>query len=256
MNRYLPLLGLLLLTVVCAPVLGNSYSFISNRGGDFSSSNTALVMSWRSESEQFSRLNEQLDKDFFKWGLSKRMVKNIFYRTHKQLFLNYRQFSLAQDTFSTGDYDCVSGSLVLAGLLDYYGFDFIIRETSYHVFLEVKVGNDHFLMEVTDPTAGFISDKEEQKAYIEKYENGENVSSQWNYFTTSTAAEIPVIYRSISLKDLIGLQYFNQAIKNYNDKNELVAYQFSVTALKLYGAERIREFSDFLKQNILISASR
>lgn len=111
-------------------------------GGVFPSSNTALVMSWRSESEQFSKLNEQLDKDFLKWGLSKKMVKNIFYRSHQQLFFKYRQFSLAQDTFSTGAYDCVSGSLVLAGLLDYYGFDYVIRETTYHVFLEVKVGND------------------------------------------------------------------------------------------------------------------
>jgi hypothetical protein len=225
-------------------------------GGVFPSSNTALVMSWRSESEQFSKLNEQLDKDFLKWGLSKKMVKNIFYRSHQQLFFKYRQFSLAQDTFSTGAYDCVSGSLVLAGLLDYYGFDYVIRETTYHVFLEVKVGNDPIFLEVTDPIVGFISDREEQKAYIEKYKRGENVSNQWTYYTKPKNAEPTIIYRTINLKNLIGLQYFNQAIKNYNDKNDLVAYQFSVTALKIYDAERIREFSDFLKQNLLLSASR
>ena len=108
---------------------------------------------------------------------------------------------------------------------------------------------------MTDPIVGFISDREEQKAYIEKYDQGENVLNQWDYFTTAPEDETPVIYRSINLKNLIGLQYFNQAIKNYNDKNDLFAYQFSVTALKMYGVERIREFSDFLKHNLLLSAS-
>jgi len=254
MRKALFLLSLLLLAIVSETVLAKNHAYLPSL--DTPSERSALVLSWRSGSEQFATLHEQLSKDFDKWGATKKMVKNIFYRSHQQLFRQYRQFSLAQDTFILGSYDCVSGSLILAGLLDYFGFDYEIKETTYHVFLKVKVDNECIVLEVTDPINGFILDKEAQKAYMEKYRSAENAPSQWRVLTGNEAENTPVIYRSIDLQNLIGLQYFNQAIDQYNNKNELLAYQFSVTALKMYKAERILGFSDFLKHNLLLLASR
>lgn len=163
---------------------------------------------------------------------------------------------MAQDTFILGSYDCVSGSLILAGLLDYFGFDYEIKETTYYVFSKVKVDNEFIVLEVTDPINGFILDKEAQKAYMEKYQSAEAAPNQWSVLTTNQGDNAPAIYRSINFQNLIGLQYFNQAINHYNNKNELLAYQFSVIALKMYKAEKIIGFSDFLKHNLLLSASR
>jgi hypothetical protein len=216
---------------------------------------TSLLMSWRVDSEKFTSLYEQLSKDYNRLGKSKKMVKNVFYRTHQKLLQQYEPFSMAQDTFNSGNYDCVSGSLILAGLLDYFGFDYEIKETTYHVFLKVAVENDFVLLEATDPIEGFIQDKAAIQSFLDKYRNGFNDNNQRTFLTANNEGEA-YIYRSINLQKLIGLQYFNQAIKHYNSQNELLAYQFSVSALKLYKAERIEGFSDFLKQRLSLSALR
>jgi hypothetical protein len=65
----------------------------------------------------------------------------------------------------------------------------------------------------------------------------------------------PTIYQKISLRNLMGLQYFNQSIRFYNEGNPLAAYQFSVTALKYHNSERIEQFSEFLKQAVTIAAN-
>lgn len=73
---------------------------------------------------------------------------------------------MTQDTFESGVFDCVSGSLILAGLLDYFGFDFKIVETTHHVFLEVEISDEVVLFEVTDPLDGFIIDNESKKIIL------------------------------------------------------------------------------------------
>lgn len=254
MLKSLLIMVLLLLATVSQTVLAKNHAHLPII--ETPSERSALVLLWRSENEQFANLHEQLSKDFGKWGATKKMVKNIFYRSHQQLFRQYKQFSLAQDTFVSGSYDCVSGSLILAGLLDYFGFDYEIIETTYHVFLKVALANEFIVLEVTDPETGFIADRGAQKAYLTKYSRGEGILNQWNVLSSNGGEAIPTIYRSIDLQNLIGLQYFNQAINHYNNKNELLAYQYSVTALKMYRSERILDFSNFLKQNLLLSASR
>lgn len=133
MPKALFIWGLLFFAAVSTTVSAKTYVLLT----DFTkpTASTSLLMSWRVDSEKFTSLYEQLSKDYNRLGKSKKMVKNIFYRTHQQLLQQYEPFSMAQDTFNSGNYDCVSGSLILAGLLDYFGFDYEIKETTYHVFL-------------------------------------------------------------------------------------------------------------------------
>ena len=253
MPKALYIWGLLFFATVSTTVSAKTYVLLT----DFTkpTASTSLLMSWRVDSEKFTSLYEQLSKDYNRLGKSKKMVKNIFYRTHQQLLQQYEPFSMAQDTFNSGNYDCVSGSLILAGLLDYFGFDYEIKETTYHVFLKVAVENGFVVLEATDPIEGFIQDKADIQSFLDKYRNGFNDSSP-RTFLASNPEEQALIYRSIDLQKLIGLQYFNQAIKHYNHDNELLAYQFSVSALKMYKAERIEGFSEFLKQRLSLSALR
>ncbi|GEO21932.1 hypothetical protein [Cyclobacterium qasimii] len=254
MHKALSLLVLLLMASVSETVQAKNHAYLSTISTP--SEPSSLLKSWRMDSEDFTILHEQLNKDFSKFGRTKKMVKNIFYRSHQRIFRNYEQFSMAQDTFTSGAYDCVSGSLILAGLLEYFGFEFDIIETTYHVFLKVEVANEDVILEVTDPLTGFISDDPARKTYLAKYSYGENISSPWGILASIEGANTPAIFRKIDLQSLIGLQYFNQAINHYNKENELLAYQFSVSALKMYKAERIIGFSEFLKHNLLLSASR
>ncbi len=213
-----------------------------------------LIILWMEESENFRLLKNKLNNDFLRWGKSEKMVKNIFYRAHQKLFQQYQQFTLDQDALDQGLYDCVSGSLILATLLDHFGFSYEVKETSYHVFLKVVVGDSHLLLEVTDPQGGFIADSERKEQYLSNYvlEQGNKVLWEGDQKEQSFAS--PEIYRTIKLENLLGLQYFNQSIRYFNEGNPLAAYQFSVTALKYHDTERIRDFSNFLKQELVLAA--
>lgn len=215
----------------------------------------AWLDSWKTESERFADLYELLEKDFRKFGNSQKMVKNIFYRAHQKLFLRYQQFTLDRDALDEGLYDCVSGSLILATLLDHFGFVYDVKETSYHVFLQVEVEGSQLLLEVTDPRAGFISDPERKQEYLSDFNGDSGSKALWSIENREQSFASPDIYRTIDLQNLLGLQYFNQSIRYFNEGNSLAAYQFSVTALKYHNSERIREFRDFLKQELVLASN-
>ncbi|WP_439481955.1 hypothetical protein [Cyclobacterium plantarum] len=240
------LLLLLFIPVLCFPALPENPSGTPNAG-------KVWLESWKAESERFSDLYELLEKDFRKFGNSEKMVKNIFYRAHQKLFHRYQQFTLERDALDQGLYDCVSGSLILAALLDHFGFAYEVKETSYHVFLQVRLEDRLVLLEVTDPREGFIADPDQKERYLRDFTlNPDNIRTGEKKLTSFMA---PDIFRTIDLENLLGLQYFNQAIRYFNEGNPLAAYQFSITALKYHDTERIRDFSHFLKQELMLATN-
>ncbi len=226
------------------PTIYNSYSL-----------KQPLIEGWFSESAPFADLFQKLEKDFLRYGHSERMVKSIFYRSHQQLFHRYKQYTLDLDAVKEGLYDCVSGSLVIAALLDHFDFSYEIVETSYHVFLEVTVDGRHLLLEVTDPQRGVINMPEQRESYLNSYADSVLDADIWQVDAVNLPLPHSNIYHKISLRNLMGLQYFNQSIRYFNEGNPLAAYQFSVTALKYYDSERIRNFRDYLKQELMLAAN-
>jgi len=217
--------------------------------------NQPLVQTWVAESEPFAALYHKLQKDFDRFGPSQRMVRSIFYRSHQQLFQHYKQYTLDWDTLTEGLYDCVSGSLILAALLDDFGFSYEVIETSYHVFLQVAVAEDYLLLEVTDPRSGFITDPDQKEKYLSGYLEELGNKVLWEGEKKADSFASPNIYQTITLQNLLGLQYFNQSIRFFNAGNTLAAYQFSVTALRYHDSERIRHFSNFLKQELVLATN-
>jgi len=214
-----------------------------------------LIEGWYSESAPFADLFQKLENDFLRYGQSEKMVRAIFYRSHQQLFHRYKQYTLDLDALNDGLYDCVSGSLILAALLDQFDISYEIVETSFHVFLEVTVEGNHLLLEVTDPRSGLMGMPEEKDRYLSSYAKELGDVRLWQVTDEESANSNPTIYKKISLRNLMGLQYFNQSIRFYNEGNPLAAYQFSVTALKYHNSERIEQFSEFLKQAVTIAAN-
>lgn len=212
-----------------------------------------LIQAWLAESDPFATLYKKLEKDFHRFGNSERMVRSIFYRSHQHLFHTYRQFTLDRDALTDGLYDCVSGSLILAALLDHFEFSFEVIETSYHVFLQVAVEESQLFLEVTDPQGGFITDPDRKEQYLSGYFRELENRVLWEGEKTEGSFAAPEIYQKINFQNLLGLQYFNQAIRYFNEGHPLAAYQFSITALKYHDSERIRDFSRFLKQKVVLA---
>jgi hypothetical protein len=214
-----------------------------------------LLLSWMEESENFRQLQRKLNNDYLRLGKSEKMVKNIFYRTHKMVFSEYSPFSTDKEAMGSGKFDCVSGSLVLAGLLDHYGIPFEVYETSYHVFLSVNLEGKPILLEVTDPFSGFITNEQEIAQFFEGIKNSSNAINPGGIVSEELVTVLePEVFEKIKLSNLVGLQYFNQAIKHFNEENFLVAYQFATSAIKYHDTERIRDFAAYLESRIALLA--
>ncbi len=102
-----------------------------------------------------------------------------------------------------GEYDCVTGTIVYALILDKLNIEYEILEFPYHVLIVLNIDGKDIMLEATDPYYGFVT---EEKDYLERIEFYKN-QSQENAFL-----------RKIDLKQLAGLYYYNQAVEEYNSK--------------------------------------
>lgn len=171
-----------------------------------------------------------------------KFVRQVFEKTHQKLLKKYAQHSTFNEMLNEGKFDCVSGSAALSLLLDRYGYSFDIVETDYHVFLVVHLDGDKIVLESTLPIGGMITSAAEVKKYIDSYKPAE--FAQLKAFNQSLAGnEIEYsdnsIFRKVSLKQLAGLQYYNDAIVHFNGQAFRRAIDQLSKAYELYPTERI-----------------
>lgn len=210
---------------------------------------------WEPNNVHLNKLNAKLDKDFERFGKSKKFVKQLFYRTHKYLLDDYQQYASLEDLMENGKYDCVSGSLLFAMILDRYGFDYQIVETSFHVFLTLSIDNEQILLESTDPFGGFMTDQNEIEVYVGDFKKAaqENKLYLDPVHQKRTSLFNPSIYREINLQQLKGLEYYNSAIY-YNNNGALTnALEEVHKASKFYDAERIIAFKELLQTFLTVA---
>ena len=157
-----------------------------------------------------------------------------------------------------GKFDCVSGSLLLSVFLKYYGFEFDVIETSYHVFVRVNLDGNYIILESTDNLEGFIYKSEEVDAYLSEFE--EVRPSKDAYYLEPThqlVSEIlnPVVFKIIDVRELKGLEYFNKAIF-HNNKGEVdLAYNYINQAESYYGSKRIKTMKNLIQSQLVLAQS-
>lgn len=174
----------------------------------------------------------------------------LFYKTHQTLLKKYSKHTDFETMISSGNYDCVSGSIAYSLLLSHYDIEHSIIETDYHVFIVARVEGKDFIFESTDPISGFIKDEEAVIKHIAKFKPvGSPPKSQSNieigaanYQTT----EGNTIYKEISIEQLTGLQYYNQGIFAINNRDFNLAKMKVSQALNLYPSERIKSVLDLI----------
>lgn len=161
----------------------------------------------------------------------KRFLKDVFQKTQKRFFKTYEQSSPLSQIFLCGKFDCVSGTTLFALILEELGFQIQIKETAFHAYLLVYLDNEEkILIESTDAVYGLM----DNPYFIRKAEEE---------FTNLYKEEIPKEFkpfnRVITLKQLAGLQYYNEAVANFNQKKFKEATKYLKNALKLYSEDRI-----------------
>lgn len=231
-----------------------SYSLSLNTQEDLDFSSQEFIDYWVAASPKFNKLRQKIDKDFQKFERSEKFLRRLFYRSQLHLLYDYNQYASVNELIETGKYDCVSGSLLMASFLDYYGVDYEIIETSYHVFIKVNLDNRLIILESTDAN-GYLTHEDEVAAYLE---NVEKDSKQSNLYLDPKDLPIksliqPSIYRTINIRQLKGLEYFNSAIFFNNQAAYTLAYEKAKAAEILYPSDRITVLRRLLEQQLVLA---
>ncbi|EAZ81604.1 hypothetical protein [Algoriphagus machipongonensis] len=195
------------------------------------------------ENDKWHELVADLDKKRAKTNNEYNLLRSIFEKSHKYLLKNYVQHSTFNQMLETGDFDCVSGSATLGILLERYGFDFDIVETDYHVFIMVNLDGENLILESTLPIGGLITKSSEVKKYLDSY-NPKEFAQLTSLTQRLGSPDIDfsehAIFRKVSLVELAGLQYYNDAISHFNEQSFGLASKQLSKALLLYESERIK----------------
>lgn len=205
---------------------------------------------------QFTEYKSEIHKIVKKLGRKQtklsglRWLEKSFYFVHRKKLHWYTNYVDLAQLFASGQYDCVTGTALYALIFEELGVDYTIHEFDYHVFLIARVGADSALIESTDALNGFVHDVREISRRMELYGNG---------YSPEMPATTPVGNRSatasyhvnnrISLYELAGLQYFNLAVKAFNENKLDEASRLIQQAWQLYPSYRIREIKKIFEKN-------
>ncbi|WP_460538370.1 hypothetical protein [Echinicola sediminis] len=198
----------------------------------------------------YHKLIEKLDKKSSKKHHVKWFLEEMFYKSHQLVLKEYKKHSTFNEMLATGAYDCVSGSALMGLLLERYEFDYQIIETDFHVFVLVNDGDRSYVLESTEPRNGFITDPQEVSDYIASFKP---VSSPSAKVAKTLAGRVEgtqkvqnSIYKAISLKELAGLQYYNDAIHHFNENDMEVVQSQLIKAAEIYPSGRVMAFFDYV----------
>lgn len=184
--------------------------------------------------EKLNGVLSHLRKRQLKYRSEDDFVEYMYYYAHHKLLKKYSEYPTLLETLSEGKYDCLTATAMYSILLSELSIKHDVIETNYHIFIIVHPGTEHeILIETTDPLYGIIEKDDEILSYRNQY-------LQSNIAERNTLIDFDLnIERSLEQKELIGLLYYNQSIKEINsghwEKARLIADQ----ALEYYKKSRV-----------------
>lgn len=193
-------------------------------------------MSWEKDLDVYSQ----------KWAAKKnhltdaQLLRQLFQEVHHHYLKHYTPYTGVEALLENGEYNCVSATAFYALLLDRLGYNYRIVESNNHVVLVAAVGDSKFLFETTDPFNGFIDTTTEVNAYLNKMKAEAPGTRYYNFNLR--------IFRTISLRELAGLQFYNSAAWYYNHKQPQQAAEALRNGEILYQTKRFSLFKQLLAE--------
>jgi len=172
-----------------------------------------------------------------------RFLRKIFEHIHKAHLKKYRTYSTFGQLWNNKIFDCLTGTALYAMIFDEMGIRYDLFETANHSYLIVRLGKERVLFESTDPINGFITETAEIETTQQRYAKDipldfDNLLGMVGYKRT-TVNTIKVYSESITLLQLSGLYYYNQAVVYYNLKKYRAAVNTLEKAFTLHPSKRI-----------------
>ena len=172
----------------------------------------------------------------------RRFMRRIFFSTQNNFLKEYQKLVKLSDVFRKGKYDCVTGTALYANILKDLGIQYKIVEMEFHVFLIAELNNKEYLFESTDKN-GIITNPKHIRKMIKKYQETET-SFQNIKVTASQTSEKGAFQKYIDMNKLIGLQYFNLAVKAFRENKNDDAWKEIKKASLLYPCLRMQRMEN------------
>jgi len=249
-----------LLLFLCISISFCQYNLVAD---EFTSSNEIKLLEKYSNTTAFDLLYEvdhvtdetriKIEKDaLYKFldevktkTTSKKFKKNastIFKLIHNKYFRKYVDNPNFGDIFKNGNYNCVTATALYAIALDYLNIDYEIREMPTHVYLIVNPENERIFYETTTPGINpfQINARKLQlyKQYLVTNKMMTEAEARNDEYFNKNWLEDEVI----NLKQLIALQYHNNAIKYYDEEDFDKAVIQAGKASQFYDKDYIKDF--------------
>jgi len=167
-------------------------------------------------------------------------LRLIFTKVHSKFLKHYGDYVPFDELLTSGKYNCLTGTMLYALVLDHFAFDYKVIETNYHIFLLVNTKHGRVLLEATDPQSGFVDDEKIIEEKINQYRQNKLVeaSSNKSYYQFKFD-----LYNEVDLNELTGLLYYNLAVRAFNQHQIEQSISLLEMATSYYSSERIEEFS-------------
>ncbi|MDJ1506600.1 hypothetical protein [Xanthocytophaga agilis] len=152
---------------------------------------------------ELTSLCNQLAKKRKKFLAESQFLYYVFKQVHNRYMYHYQPYPLFT-SLQDSVYNCVSGTALYAWVLGKLGFVTEVREMNRHVYLRVHTVRSTYLIDATDLDNGFVSDDEVL------------ISRRELWYASNEIAQARPCNKIITLSNLAGLQYFNEAVKAFN----------------------------------------
>ncbi len=159
-------------------------------------------------------------------------ARHLFKKVHKTFLRKYAAYHQDNRFFAKGEYDCVSGSIIMAFAFQQVGYQIEIHETPFHVYLILRLpSRQRIMLESTNFLSGFITNSN----LISELERQHTFDKEQGRHPLH-----PSFNRMIELRQLLGLQIYNRGVAYFNKQQFLQAKTLFEQALVFYQEDRIK----------------
>ncbi|HEY3403340.1 MAG TPA: tetratricopeptide repeat protein [Ohtaekwangia sp.] len=169
-------------------------------------------------------------------------ARHIYEDVHKTFLQKYEYQNRFEEIFYNGRYNCVSASALYGIVFEKTAIPYVIKEKPTHVYLIAYPDAERIMVETTSPVGGVFSISPAFKQNYVRVLKEQKIISAKEY-----AAEDPDLLfdkyyfgnqENISLLNLVGIQYMNDALYKLEDKNYEGAVQQLEKAYLFYPSDR------------------
>lgn len=173
-----------------------------------------------------------------------RDIKNIYDQLHEKFLRKYHYLAYFDEIFESGVYNCVTAVALYAMSFEELGIPYTIKETPTHVYIVADPSASQVLIETTDPIGGF---KSFSPGFKENYVTQLALRKMVDQSDIATKGLYPIFDEfyfggaDLTLKQLIGIQYYNKGIDLYDQRDYQAAWDVVAKGQLFHSSDQLDE---------------